>query len=153
MWKEKCSLWFVSAPVQIIFLSSPSLFVLSRFSHVQLFATLWTIAHQTPPSAEILQARILGWVAMPSSGDLPDLGMEPAALTSPSWVGRLFTTSTTWEVLLSISRKDMSQALLPSAFQRESANRKNWLNPGGPEEGKSQSLSSPFSLLQERQWI
>ena len=90
---------------------------------------------------------------MPSSGDLPDLGMEPASLTSPSWVGRFFTTSATWEVLLSISTKDISQTLLPSAFQRESANRKNWLNPGGPEEGKSQSLSSPFSLLQERQWI
>jgi len=29
----------------------------------------------------ILQARILEWVAMPSSGDLPDLGIEP---TSPA---------------------------------------------------------------------
>ena len=27
----------------------------------------WTIAHQAPPSMEILQARILEWVAMPSS--------------------------------------------------------------------------------------
>ena len=53
--------------MQIIFLSSPSLFVLSRFSHVQLFATPWTIAHQTLLSTEILQARILEWVAMPSS--------------------------------------------------------------------------------------
>ena len=32
--------------------------MLSRFSHVQLFVTLWTAA---------LQARILEWVAMPSS--------------------------------------------------------------------------------------
>ena len=39
---------------------------LSCFSHVQLFATLWTIAHQAPVHG-ILQARILGWVAMPSS--------------------------------------------------------------------------------------
>ena len=40
--------------------------MLSRFSHVQLFATLWTLAHQTP-APEILQARILEWVSMPSS--------------------------------------------------------------------------------------
>ena len=39
---------------------------LSRFSHVQLFATLWIVAHQAPVHA-ILQARILEWVAMPSS--------------------------------------------------------------------------------------
>ena len=41
--------------------------VLSRFSHVQLLATPWTAARQAPLSIGILQARILGWVAMPSS--------------------------------------------------------------------------------------
>ena len=42
------------------------LYVLCRFSHIWLFATLWT---NTPASSvhEILQARILEWVAMPSS--------------------------------------------------------------------------------------
>ena len=43
-----------------------SLCVLSRSSHVQLFATMWT----SPPGSSvrgILQARILEWVAMPSS--------------------------------------------------------------------------------------
>ena len=29
--------------------------VVSRFSHVQLFATLWTVAHQAPLSMGILQ--------------------------------------------------------------------------------------------------
>ena len=37
------------------------------FSRVQLFATLWTVAWQAPLSMGILQARILEWVAMPSS--------------------------------------------------------------------------------------
>ena len=32
----------------------------------------------------ILQARILEWVAMPSSGDLPDPGTEPTSLVSPT---------------------------------------------------------------------
>ena len=36
-------------------------------SHVRLFATPWTVAHQAPLSMGILQARILEWVAMPSS--------------------------------------------------------------------------------------
>ena len=34
-------------------------------SHVQIFATPWTIACQAPLSMGILQARILEWVAMP----------------------------------------------------------------------------------------
>ena len=36
-------------------------------SHVQLFVTPWTLAHQASLSMGILQARILEWVAMPSS--------------------------------------------------------------------------------------
>ena len=39
--------------------------------------TPWTVAHQVPQSLGILQARILEWVAMPSSGDLPKPGIEP----------------------------------------------------------------------------
>ena len=38
---------------------------------------------------EILQARILEWVAISSSGDLPDSSIEP---TSPALAGRFFTT-------------------------------------------------------------
>ena len=39
------------------------------FSHSVLYnsATPWTVAHQAPLSMGILQARILEWVAMPSS--------------------------------------------------------------------------------------
>ena len=47
-------------------------------SHVRLFVTSWTVAHQVPPSMEILQARILGWVAMPSSrGNLHNPAIKP----------------------------------------------------------------------------
>ena len=42
--------------------------MVSHFSGVQLFVTPWTIAPQAPLSMGfILQARILEWVAMPSS--------------------------------------------------------------------------------------
>ena len=46
--------------------------VLSFVSHVQLFVTLWIVAYQASLSMEILQARILEWVAMSSSrGSFP----------------------------------------------------------------------------------
>ena len=37
-----------------------------------------TVVHQAPLSMGILQARILEWVAMPSSGDFPNPGIEPS---------------------------------------------------------------------------
>ena len=46
--------------------------------------TPWTVAHQAPLSMGILQARILEWVAISSSGDLPNPGIEPASLMSPA---------------------------------------------------------------------
>ena len=60
--------------------------VLSHFSHVQLCATLWTVARQAPPSMGILQARIPEWVAMPFSGHLPNPGIEP--VSQVSFIGR-----------------------------------------------------------------
>ena len=44
----------------------------------------------------LLQARILEWVAFPSSGDLSNPGIKPASLMSPALLGGFFTTSTTW---------------------------------------------------------
>ena len=41
--------------------------MLSRFSHVWFFETLWTVAHQDPQPMGILQARIVEWAAMLSS--------------------------------------------------------------------------------------
>ena len=46
-------------------------------SHVQLFGTPWTGAHQAPLSMRILQAGILEWVAMLSSRDLLNPRIEP----------------------------------------------------------------------------
>ena len=41
--------------------------MLSRFSRVWLFVTLWTVARQASLSMGFFQARTLEWVAMPSS--------------------------------------------------------------------------------------
>ena len=48
-----------------ITVSSP--IMLSRFSHVQFFVTLWTVACQAILSMGILWTRRLEWVAVPSS--------------------------------------------------------------------------------------
>ena len=48
----------------------------------------------------ILQARILEWVALPSSRGLPDPGVKTVSLTSPALAGGFFTTNTTWGALL-----------------------------------------------------
>ena len=45
----------------------------------------------------ILQARILGWVAMPSSRDLPYPGIELMSLTSPALARGFFTISAAWK--------------------------------------------------------
>ena len=45
----------------------------------------------------ILQVRILEWLPCPSPGDLPNSGIEPSSLVSPTLASRPITTSTTWK--------------------------------------------------------
>ena len=45
----------------------------------------------------IFHARILEWIALPSSRDLPDPGIEPKSLMSAALTGGFLTTTTTWE--------------------------------------------------------
>ena len=49
----------------------------------------------------ILQARILEWVDVPYSGDLPDPETELVSLASPALAGGFLTTSAVWEAQLS----------------------------------------------------
>ena len=51
------------------------------FSHAQPFVTPRAVVHQTPLTMGILQARILEWVAMPSSKDLSNPGIKPRSPT------------------------------------------------------------------------
>ena len=59
--------------------------VLSRFSHVQLFATPWTVAHQAPLSMVFSRQEYWSGLPFPPPGDLPDSGIEPAFLVSRHW--------------------------------------------------------------------
>ena len=69
----------------------------SHFSHVQLFAILWTVAHQAPLSVKFSRQEPWSGLPCPPSGDLPNPGIEPASLIPPTKAGGFFTTSDTWE--------------------------------------------------------
>ena len=71
--------------------------MLSHFSCVRLFMTLWTVIHEAPLSMGILQNTPKYWSGLPcpSPGTFPDPGIESVSLTSPVLASRFFTTSTT----------------------------------------------------------
>ena len=70
-----------------------TVFVPSHFSHVQLFATPWTVAHQAPLSMGFSRQESWSGLPCPPPGDLPHPGTEPTSLTSPALASGFFTTS------------------------------------------------------------
>ena len=73
--------------------------VLSRFSRVRVFLTPWTVALQASLSMGFFRQEY--WSGLPClpPRDLPDPGIEPVSLTSPTLAGESFTTRATWEAL------------------------------------------------------
>ena len=67
---------------------------LSRFSCVQLFGILWTVAHQAALSMRFSRQEYWSGLPYPAPGDLPDPGIEPTSLKSPALTGRFFTICT-----------------------------------------------------------
>ena len=57
-------------------------------SHVQLFATLWTVAHQAPLSMEFSRSGL----PFPFQDDLPNTGVETESLVT-ALAGRFFTSA------------------------------------------------------------
>ena len=66
-----------------------------RFSHGQLFATLWTVSHQAPLTMGFSRQGHWSGLPYPPPGDLPNPRIEPTSLTSPALAVGFFTTSTT----------------------------------------------------------
>ena len=134
--------------------------VLSHFSRVQLFLTLWTIAHSMdcrPLGSsvhEILQASILKWVALPPPGTLPDPGIEPASLMSPALAGGFFTTGATWEAPSSFCFcPNMCCPLSPRGFPCSSAGKgspamqETWVQSLGWEDPLEKGKATHSSIL------
>ena len=65
--------------------------MLSCFSHVWLFAILWTIACQAPLSMGFAKQEYWSGLPCPLPGDLLDPGIEPASPVFPDIAGGFFT--------------------------------------------------------------
>ena len=96
-------------------------------SHVVLCATLWIVACQVPLSLGFSRQEYWSGSPCPSPGDLPNLGILPMSLMSPTLVHGCFIISFTWEAL-------------PSSIQFSSdakscltiCNPMDWSMPGFP---------------------
>ena len=84
----------VSALTSISLAASPAWKCISRFSHVRLLATPWSVACQAPLSVGLSKQESSSGLPCPLAGDPPDPGIEH--LTSATLVGSFFTTSATW---------------------------------------------------------
>ena len=66
--------------------------MLSCFIRVQLFATLWTVALQAPPSMGFSKQEYWSGFPFPSPADLPNPGIKPMSPKSHALAGRFLTT-------------------------------------------------------------
>ena len=73
--------------------------MLSHFSHVQLSATPWTVAHKAPLSKGFSRQEYWSGLLCLPPGDLPDPGIEPWSPASPTLANAFFTTSAPWTTL------------------------------------------------------
>ena len=71
--------------------------VLSRFSHVQLFETPWTVTLQVPLSMGFSTQEYWSGLPCPPPGNLPDPGTEPLSLIFSALADRSLTISIIWE--------------------------------------------------------
>ena len=69
------------------------------FSHVQFFASLWTVAHQAPLSMGFSREEYWSGLPYPPPRDLPNPRVELASSMSPALAGRFSATNATWEAL------------------------------------------------------
>ena len=63
------------------------------FRHVQLFVTLWIVAHQAPLPMEFSRQEYWRRVPFPALGDFPFPGIWPTSLASPALAGSFLTTT------------------------------------------------------------
>ena len=61
-------------------------------SHIQLFATPWTVAHQAPLSVGFCRQEYWSGLSFPPPVDLSDPEIELVSLASPALAGGFFTS-------------------------------------------------------------
>ena len=86
--------------------------VLSNFTHVWLFAILWTIARQAPLSMGFFRQEYWSGLPCPPPGDLPNPGTEPVSLMFPALACRFFLP------LVPAGKPNYSEQILLHLFQQ-----------------------------------
>lgn len=83
--------------------------VLSHFSHVWLFVTLWTVVYQAPLSTGFSRQGYWSELPCPPPGDCPDPGNQIHISYVSALAGGFFTTSALWEAHLYFSDCQMPE--------------------------------------------
>ena len=71
-WKDR----FCKASSSTLYCTCNCTYVCQSLSHVPLFATPWTVAHQAPQSMEFSRQECWSGLLFPSPGDIPNPGIE-----------------------------------------------------------------------------
>ena len=82
-WGEKGKMWYPHLQT----------FFVCVLSCVRLFATPWTVVHQAPLSMGFPRHEYQNGLPFPPPGDVPDPGVEPMSLASPTLAGGFFMTA------------------------------------------------------------
>ena len=113
-------------------------------SHVRLFVTPWTVAHQAALSLAFSRQEYWNGLPCPPPGDLTDLGMTFMPLLSPALAGRFFTTSATWESPAAAAAAAAAAKLLQSCLTL--CDPRDGSPPGSPVPGKNTGVGCHFLL-------
>ena len=82
------------------------------FSCVQLFVSLWTVAHKAPLSMGFSRQEYQSGLPCPSPADLSDPGIEPPSLESPALACGFFTSSVIGKPKLELTQCQFLSILL-----------------------------------------
>ena len=107
--------------------------MLSHFSHVQLFATPWTVACQAPPSMGFPRQEYWSGLPFPSPGGLPNPRIKPVSSTL---AGRFFTIWTSRGAQLGKSKDPLEKEMATHSSILA------WKIPWMEEPGRLQSMGS-----------
>ena len=106
--------------------------VVKSLSHVQLFATPWTVAYEAPPSIGFSRQEYWSGLPFPSLGDLPNPGIEPrspalyadALLSEPS--GKSNLTNSVFKIMVIRMLTDVRRAMHKVRISTEKENIKKY---------------------------
>ena len=118
--------------------------VLSLFSRVWLFATLWTIEHQALLSMGFSRQEYWSRLPCPPPGDLPDPGIEPKSPVSPALQANSLPLSLQGSKSTILQYKYLPQKRLSrKLMEKEIATHSStlaWKIPWTEEPGRLQSM-------------